>query len=403
MNLGRDVFSTKKLLFLLPAAALTWVLSLGFLTHKQFSNFNNLVFQGTQLIRAQEGSQGVAIGHHGASSLFIKLVEADGRYQVTEIEVVSMGRTSLERTFPPTREFSVSEKLGLNPRFQTDLGHVKIRGTAAISGKILGQTLLMSFGCVLFVVGTIILIVWVNQNQVLLATASSRAELAKQVAHDIRSPLSAINLIAGQLTDVQQNQREILQSAVNRINGIAADLLGKSRSPAPVPVVSRIGLGSTVAPTHSEEIQFELVLNSLLNEKKLEYSDHANIDFAVDIPYSEPTTVLATKTDLSRVLSNLLNNAVESMRDQGGRITISVRRYSQSLEVNIMDKGCGIPDTVLERLGKEQLSFGKGHLGTGIGLFHARRYVESIGGTFSISSRVNRGTMVRLSLRRVGA
>ncbi|MBX3017631.1 MAG: HAMP domain-containing histidine kinase [Bdellovibrionaceae bacterium] len=396
----RMTLRTKALSFkIMLVAGVVWTSTLGLLTYTELSNFKDLVNQSTQLIRTQEGSQGVAIGHYGASSLFLKLVESDGRYQVTQLKLSSTGQTSLERTFPPSKEFSWSENLGLSPRFQTDLGNFQIQGAATISHKVLAESLLISLACALLAVGALALACRINQNHVLLLTATSRAELAKQVAHDIRSPLSAINLIAGQLTGVQLNQKEILHSAVNRINEIASDLLMKSRHGA----IQDSASGEPTPNTVSEEIPFEVVLSSLLNEKKLEYSNHTNIDFAVDTPYPEPTIILGSRTDLARVLSNILNNSVESMQERGGRITISVRRYAKFLEVSIVDKGCGIPVHILEQLGKEPLSHGKGNAGSGIGILHARRYVESIGGTFSISSRVNRGTMVRLSLRRVVA
>jgi signal transduction histidine kinase len=73
---------------------------------------------------------------------------------------------------------------------------------------------------------------WViSHENVKLKAQESLSLLSKQVAHDIRSPLTALNMTIGMLANVQESQRVILRSATNRIKDIANELLHKDQSP----------------------------------------------------------------------------------------------------------------------------------------------------------------------------
>ena len=75
-----------------------------------------------------------------------------------------------------------------------------------------------------------------RREQVELEKASALGEMARQVAHDIRSPLSALNTVVGSLESLPEERRQLIRGAAQRINDIANSLLqhGRARETAPL-------------------------------------------------------------------------------------------------------------------------------------------------------------------------
>ncbi len=96
-------------------------------------------------------------------------------------------------------------------------------------------------------------------------------------------------------------------------------------------------------------------------------------------------------SEFKRAISNLVNNAVESLRDARGNVWVRLSLFSGYAEISIIDSGCGVPDEVLVRLGEIGNTIGKNG-GSGLGLAHAKSFVEKMGGTFTISRLSHSGS-----------
>lgn len=223
-------------------------------------------------------------------------------------------------------------------------------------------------------------------------------DIAQQVSHDIRSPLSALNMIVTRLEGVQEDQREIIRKASKRINDIANDLLQRSLSNTVLPNPSSHSITVTKQATN-----ISLLLESLIAEKKTVLTHNTNIEIKLDIGDSSQAICSVDEKELARVLSNLINNACEAF-DGSGVITLGLRTYQEkNIAITVRDNGRGIPEDLLPHLGKEKVSHGKkgSESGSGIGLFHARSTIESMGGHLSIQSKVGVGTMVMIVLPQI--
>jgi hypothetical protein len=103
--------------------------------------------------------------------------------------------------------------------------------------------------------------------------------------------------------------------------------------------------------------------------------------------------------EFARVLSNLINNAVEAI-ESCGLVHITVSSLEPDfVELTICDTGKGIPTHVLPRLMQRGATHGKVG-GSGLGLDHARECLESWGGRLSIASKPGQGTTVTLQLKK---
>lgn len=229
--------------------------------------------------------------------------------------------------------------------------------------------------------------------------------LAKQVAHDIRSPLSALSMVSGALKDIPEDKRLLIRNAVQRINDIANDLLAKSRST----VIGGESISSKEQfrsfQGESEILLLPALVDSLVSEKRSQFRDHINVRIEADFKDSFGAFVAAESKELMRLLSNLINNSVEAFKDQTGDVIVSVRSYQEIVQIGICDSGCGIPSDVLQKLGEAGVSYGKEGVesGSGLGVYHAKKYIEGIGGNFNISSQVGVGTIIDIKLPKVPA
>ena len=214
----------------------------------------------------------------------------------------------------------------------------------------------------------------------------AKADIASQVAHDIRSPLTALDFAVKGLREIPQDYRDLIQSAINRINGIANDLLQKNK----------IKQSSEV----TESKPLLKIINDIINEKRLEYKISDNIALELDAIVSEDLHINIEASAFSRVLSNLLNNALESINKVRGTITIQIRQSDEFIFIKVTDNGCGIPKSVLPEVGNAGFSYGKSvkQSGSGLGLSFAKQIINSCGGTLSIESELNVGTAITITL-----
>jgi two-component system NtrC family sensor kinase len=101
---------------------------------------------------------------------------------------------------------------------------------------------------------------------------------------------------------------------------------------------------------------------------------------------------------LSQVLMNLLLNAAQAT-PEGGRITVFAERTrsADSVEIRIVDTGCGIPPDVLPHVFEPFFTTKRGK-GTGLGLSISQTYVRSHEGEIQVESAPNCGTTVTITL-----
>ena len=101
--------------------------------------------------------------------------------------------------------------------------------------------------------------------------------------------------------------------------------------------------------------------------------------------------------ELSRIVSNLINNAMEALGDRG-EVVIKLLNVDTGVLIEVIDNGHGIPKEIAQRLLKEQVTFGKDK-GHGLGLWNARKRIEGWAGTLTIHSREGSGTKAAIGLK----
>ena len=225
------------------------------------------------------------------------------------------------------------------------------------------------------------------------ATALTRAarvlawgEMARQVAHEIKNPLTPIRLGIQHLQRVKPraaNFDATLQETATRILGEIDRLDGIARA------FSRFG----APPSEAEQLPLEPVdLAATAREVVQLYGLGGPTQFDVRLSDGAVAPALARRSEVKEVLLNLLENARNA---DATRVTVRIGLGGRELVVE--DDGRGIAAEALPRVFEP--TFSTTSSGAGLGLAITRRLVESWGGTISLDSTPGKGTRVTLTLR----
>lgn len=216
---------------------------------------------------------------------------------------------------------------------------------------------------------------------------SAWREMAQQVAHEIKNPLTPMKLSIQQLLRVYdptvegstEKVQRVLNSIIEQIDGMTRIANEFSRfAKMPEPVKKEVNLVKLIENTVSF---FEA-------EEKIKFNVHSterNIMLNID------------KEQWVQVFNNLIQNAIHALESkENGEITISVRRAKNQLLIEVSDNGCGISE---EEQGKLFVPyFTTKTSGSGIGLSMVKQIIENHDGDISFVSELDKGTTFKIRI-----
>jgi nitrogen fixation/metabolism regulation signal transduction histidine kinase len=213
------------------------------------------------------------------------------------------------------------------------------------------------------------------------------AEMARQVAHEIKNPLTPIQLAAEHLQRVHEDSKRPLGAVfdqcvttilrqVRLLRQIAGEFSTFAAEPVARPTVVAV-------PELIEEVVAPY-------RPGLGRQHRIDVHTAADLP-----AVLVDRTLVARALTNVIENALQAMPD-GGRLHIAAERTGAAVQVAISDTGVGMDKESVRRAFEPY--FSTKTAGSGLGLANAKRNVELCGGTMTLESEAGRGTTVTLTL-----
>jgi signal transduction histidine kinase len=135
-----------------------------------------------------------------------------------------------------------------------------------------------------------------------------------------------------------------------------------------------------------EEVDVNSCLFLALERPTIPRGIQVTEDYADGIP-----TVMATREYLIEVFSNLIANAIEAMGDSG-KLSLHSQLANDWIEVSVTDTGSGIPEELQEKVFELGSSFKKTGEGLGFGLWWSRTFLERLGGSLHVESKVGAGS-----------
>jgi len=221
------------------------------------------------------------------------------------------------------------------------------------------------------------------------AEAKAALGIARQVAHDIRSPVvslqMALNAARGQVDSEITN---VLSHSAQRISDIAGDVINQY-TPQGIKHPSQELIKKL-------PMSANLALAEMVKEKELMCVSSSGIHFKLNA-FPEDLLIEMRVSDFKRIISNLVDNAVQAVGD-AGLITINCKQSEDRCSISVSDNGIGIPQDVLIKIREDGGSYGK-HNGKGLGLQWVRKTIEQYNGELTIDSEHGSGTSVTFHLR----
>ncbi|POX41092.1 histidine kinase [Streptomyces sp. Ru73] len=215
-----------------------------------------------------------------------------------------------------------------------------------------------------------------------------RTALLAAVSHDLRTPLAAIKAAVTSLRsdDVswsEEDEAELLagiEDGADRLDHLVGNLLD----------MSRLQTG-TVTPLIRDADLDEVVPMAL--------GGVPEGSVCLDIPEELPIVAVDPGL-LERCVANLVENAVKYSPD-GAPVTVAASALGERVEVRIVDRGPGVPDSAKDRIFEPFQRYGDAPRGAGVGLglAVARGFAESMGGTLAAEDTPGGGLTMVLTLR----
>lgn len=222
---------------------------------------------------------------------------------------------------------------------------------------------------------------------------SAIGKFASIIIHDIKNPLTNIRAYA-----------ELLERKLDKIDGI--DEFFFRGTSTIINEVDRLVAMTTELLDFSkgdsnldkEEVDFYEYLQTIA-ESMQGRAEKNNIQIKFE-PVKEKIFLFIDKQKMQRVFSNLVNNAIEAI-GENGLINITLENKDDGFVLwKIKDSGCGIPQKIASRIFEPFVS-GKSN-GTGLGMSIVKSFVEKHGGSISVESNVGEGTEMIISLPKSG-
>jgi two-component system, NtrC family, nitrogen regulation sensor histidine kinase NtrY len=210
---------------------------------------------------------------------------------------------------------------------------------------------------------------------------SAWRDMAKQVAHEIKNPLTPMKLNIQLLRKLFDTDPEKAKAKIERISNAIVEQIDNLAA-----IASEFSTFAQMPAPNNETIELSQLLESVL----LLFNKEENIQISQDLP-AAPCFVFADKNQLLRVFNNLIKNAIQAIPDdREGRINIILTCDAQRAFVAVADNGCGIPTDRQSQIFTPY--FTSKSSGTGIGLSMCKTIITMANGKIYFDTTPDVGT-----------
>lgn len=228
----------------------------------------------------------------------------------------------------------------------------------------------------------------IENSKVLLAKSEREQawrEMAKQVAHEIKNPLTPMRL------SVQSFQRKFSKQTENadEVNEFCESIIQQ------IDILSNISTAFsalTNMPAKNDE-RFDIIP---VVRRTLDIFDSKYVSF---VCHQQEIFIVFDKDQLGRVVTNLVKNSLQATENQSNpKIVVSLQTRDNYVELSVSDNGIGIAETDKEKIFEPK--FTTKTAGSGLGLAMVKSIVSSYNGTISLTSKQGKGStfVVRLKI-----
>jgi len=230
----------------------------------------------------------------------------------------------------------------------------------------------------------------VEENAALLAQSEREGawrEMARQVAHEIKNPLTPMKLNIQYLQQAMKNDNPNIKELTNKVSDSIIEQIDNLSY-----IASEFSNFAKMPEARAEEIE----LYELLNKAVELYRNEVHIKVTIT-KTSGNLYVFSDRSQLLRVFTNLLENAKQAIpADLAGKIDVTLTRDTNDAVIIITDNGEGIPEDIVKKIFHPY--FTTKTSGTGLGLAMTRKIIEFWKGTIWFETEEGKGTVFYIRL-----
>jgi two-component system, NtrC family, nitrogen regulation sensor histidine kinase NtrY len=213
-------------------------------------------------------------------------------------------------------------------------------------------------------------------------------EMAKQIAHEIKNPLTPMKLNVQQLLKSWNDNVPGFGKIIERFTKNQIEYIDNLSS-----IASAFSSFAKMPVTNPVEVN---ILDQIAITLEL-FKNTDNVTFRIHWPHESKIVVYADKEQLNGVFSNLIKNGIQSIpTDRAGVIAISLDVKGDKVLISVSDNGSGIPASLRKNLFTP--NFTTKTSGMGLGLSIAKKYIESANGRIWFESEVDKGSVFYFEL-----
>lgn len=234
-----------------------------------------------------------------------------------------------------------------------------------------------------------------EKNESLEKALEMKDEFLSLISHEFRTPLNVINsaiqtlnlIYVNDMTDKVKEYMGIIRQNTNRQLRLVNNLLD----------ITRANAGSI--KVNKKNIDIVFITKSII-ESVYEFSSQKGISVTFESLFSEKIIALDDEK-YERIILNLLANAIKFSHN-GKSINVNIYSIEENICVDVKDNGIGIPpdkiDIIFDKFGQVDSSLSRQAEGSGIGLSLVKKFVEALGGTISVKSKIDNGSTFTILL-----
>ena len=212
-------------------------------------------------------------------------------------------------------------------------------------------------------------------------------EMARQVAHEIKNPLTPMRLNIEYLQILwdrkdpkfEENFKETLNSLLEQIE-----------------TLSKIATAFSDYAKLPENVSTTFDLSELLKSTIKLYDVEKNISISLIYNENDDWSIFADKNNLGRVFGNIIKNGIQAIGSEVGHIEVILNRLGEKYRIKISDNGCGIKDEDKKKVFFP--NFTTKSSGMGVGLSVSRDIIQGMGGSITFASKEGIGTVFTIDI-----
>jgi nitrogen fixation/metabolism regulation signal transduction histidine kinase len=213
-------------------------------------------------------------------------------------------------------------------------------------------------------------------------------EMAKQIAHEIKNPLTPMKLNVQQLFKSWNDKVPDFEKMLERFTKNQIEYIDNLSS-----IASAFSAFAKMPVTNPVEVN---ILDQIRINLEL-FKNTDNVTFNIEWPNETKIVIYADKEQLNGVFSNLIKNGIQSIPSgMKGLISLKLEVKSDKVVVSVSDNGSGVPADLRKNLFTP--NFTTKSSGMGLGLSIAKKYIESANGRIWFDSEVGKGSVFYFEL-----